>query len=90
MNTPITRTTAEIQITWEELPAEPKFIQEFYTTNLSTAAYTIQNITNTQTRRKLLFEKDSYIGSLLILDESPDVSGTDSVQFTISLPYSSL
>lgn len=90
MNTPISRETAEIDIIWKNLPAEPKFIQEFYTTNLSSATYTIQSIANTPARREFLFEKDSYTGSVLIVDDTPDIKGTDIVQFTISLPYSSL
>jgi hypothetical protein len=90
MQVPLTSDTTQIRIIWKNLPAEPKFIQEYYTTNLSAATYTIQNISNTLYRRELLFEKGAYIGSILILDDTPDIKGTDIVELHISLPYSSL
>lgn len=87
MQEPLTPESEQIVLTWRELAAEPRFVQEYYVNALETAGYTITVTANTQTRRQLLFEKTPYIGSLLIRDTSPESKGTDYVEITVSLPF---
>lgn len=89
MKEPLTPESEQIELVWRDLPAEPRFIQEFYTTTFESNAYDITVTANTAARRQIMFEHNEYIGSVLIRDNTPDIKGTDFVQFTISLPLDS-
>lgn len=89
MKEPITPNTRRIEMTWTHLPAEPRFIQEYYQTTLESAAFIITPTAESTARRQLLFEKDDQIGSVIIRDNSPDTAGTDYVQLTVSIPFES-
>ena len=87
---PIRRQYTQIEFTWDHLNAEPKFIQEFYTTTLSQSSYDMSlSEQTTATKRHLLFEKEGTIGTITIRDNTPEKKGTDTVIMTLSIPIDS-
>lgn len=71
-----------VTIYWENLTAEPKFIQDHYKINLQRAGYLVnEDISNDKAVRQLYFIKDTTEGTLYIKD-IPTNRGTDSLILT--------
>lgn len=69
-------------IYWTNLSAEPKFIWDYYKTNLKRAGFSLVEGNKTS---ELYFKKDSTEGALTISDD-PAVTGTDALTITALLP----
>lgn len=66
-----------VTIEWADLIAEPKFIQDYYKTNLRRAGYvTALKTSEDKTTWELTFSKDDVTGVLFISD-TPTKTGTD-------------
>lgn len=86
LNEPLTPERQHIEMVWYFLNAEPRFIQEFYVTELEKADYALTITAASPLRRQILFEKGEVIGSILIQDADTNQQGTDQVSMKISLP----
>ncbi len=76
----INDTRDTLTIEWKQLIAEPKFIQEYYKTNLLRAGYTLSvDINEDKTIWELHFSKDTTEGTLHISD-TPSKTGTDIIR----------
>lgn len=74
-----------VKIEWNPLPAEPKFIQQFYTQELEKNGFEVSEPSNTERTRKFTFQKAEIEGVLYIEDE-PKNPGTDYFSLTIMSP----
>lgn len=75
-----------VTIEWKNLIAEPKFIQDYYKTNLRRAGYDTSVTTNSEkTIWELHFSKDTVEGTLFISD-TPSQTGTDLFTLTTLFP----
>lgn len=85
INTPITTYTNTTVITWEQLGAEPEFIDEWYYNELSKQQLAVTRASVSSTSRALRFTDTAINGSLSIDDPTPD-AGTDSVTMRVEYP----
>lgn len=75
-----------VTIEWKDLIAEPKFIQDYYKTNLRRAGYvTALKTSEDKTTWELTFSKDDVTGVLFISD-TPTKTGTDLFTLTTLFP----
>lgn len=65
---------------WSDLPANPKFVRDFYLDDLSRRGFAVSDQDN-----QIFFRKEKTSGEILITDE-PSVPGTDFITLTISQP----
>ncbi len=70
---------------WTNLSAEPKFIVEYYQTELKQKQFQIQSTGKTSSSTQLLFEKNDINGAVYIQDETPRKEGTDFVSVRIQI-----
>ncbi|MFA4831646.1 MAG: hypothetical protein WC862_04445 [Patescibacteria group bacterium] len=82
---PITKQKDTIEIEWNNLSAEPSFVQKFYTTELGRGMFNLETTTETETTIQLIFDKDGINGALYINDNKQK-SGTDYAVLTINMP----
>lgn len=75
-----------VTIQWKDLIAEPKFIQDFYRTNLRRSGFSVTSTVNDdRTVWELQFSKDKTEGTLFITD-TPSKTGTDDFTLTTLFP----
>lgn len=82
MRDPVFENRDMVTITWSELPAQPKFIEEYYTTELEKQGYTTQKDVFPDGSIRLRFLNKNHNGSLVIQDSS-DKDGTDYVRLRV-------
>lgn len=71
-----------VMIYWSDLTAEPKFIQDFYATNLRRSGYTVSTtIASDKTVWEIEFTKDATEG-ILFIEDDPTRTGTNTVTLT--------
>lgn len=85
MRRPVTDQRDVVDIEWTDLSAQPKFIQNFYQTELAKNAFTIMIASETDAVRQFTFEKDEVSGLLFIRDDAAQ-DGTDYARLTIRIP----
>ncbi|MBI4993063.1 MAG: hypothetical protein HZC26_02925 [Candidatus Magasanikbacteria bacterium] len=74
-----------IQIEWTELPAEPRFVYNYYKNELEKTGFLIDTSQNNEQVKQFSFQKDSVEGALFIEDTMKN-KGTDYVSLTINFP----
>ncbi len=74
-----------VQIEWDDLLAEPLFIQKYYETQLKKKGYKIKNEKNSSSAYELSFEGRGVDGSVFIKDDVSE-DGTDYLSLTVSTP----
>lgn len=84
---PITDQRDTVTIEWENLSAEPSFVQEFYDTELKKSGFDVQISAITESTRQMIITKDSITG-VLIVEDNANKSGTDTLTLTLSFPPS--
>lgn len=85
MKKPISNRRDIIQIEWAALGAEPKFISEYYQTELEKNEYKISNNSVTDEIHQFSFQKEEIEGVIYIEDKTPE-SGTDYFSLTVNSP----
>lgn len=74
-----------IEIEWRELPAQPKFIDEYYQQEFKRKGFAIDVASSSATVRQFTFTKGDVTGSTFIQD-APEDEGTTFILMTIQLP----
>lgn len=74
-----------LQIEWGELPAEPKFIQEYYQSELQKNNFQTNLPSLTDNVRQFTFQQNEITGAFYIEDEAKK-SGTDYFSLTVKWP----
>lgn len=74
-----------ITLEWKNLSAEPKFIEEYYTNELTKSNFTLENAARTASSSQILFQKEEISGTLSIQDTTPKTEGTDTVLLKVHM-----
>lgn len=74
-----------VTLEWKNLAAEPKFVEEYYTNELTKNNFTLEKAGQTTSSSQILFEKEQTSGTLLIQDTTPKIEGTDTVILKIHM-----
>lgn len=87
MREPITDKRDIIQIEWSALPAEPKFINNYYRTEMLKNKFKIEDTVVNGNIRQFHFslETEGLTGVVYIVDD-PQTTGTDLVSLTVNVP----
>lgn len=80
---PIAEVKDTITLEWKALPAEPKFIEEYYTNELTKNHFTLETASKTASSSQILFQKEKISGVVYIQDNSPTIEGTDLITLKI-------
>lgn len=82
LNAPITDTRDAVTIAWNDLAAEPDFLADFYTDELTARGFTITRTANDDRTKRILFSKYPIDGVFTIRD-NPETSGTNEARMTV-------
>jgi hypothetical protein len=82
---PITKQKDTFEIEWRNLPADPQFVQDYYTTELKKNNYEVIVATENQTIRQLTFSQNDIEGVMYIKDDNK-TTGTDQAILTVTVP----
>lgn len=74
----------KIQIEWTELPAEPRFVYNYYKDELIKAGFTVNESSNKDDIRQFAFVLNDTEGVLYITDDAQK-EGTDFVSLTVNI-----
>lgn len=74
----------KVQIEWTELPAEPRFIYNYYKDELTKVGFVVNETADKDNIRQFIFSLDNTEGVLYITDEAQK-SGTDFVSLTVNI-----
>lgn len=85
MKEPVTDHRDIIKIEWTELPAEPKFVYEYYQSELERNDFKLKNKNNNNKNYQFSFSKDNIEGVLYIEDVAQK-TGTDYISLTVNTP----
>jgi len=85
MNKPAKKKERKVVIEWKNLSAEPDFIYDFYSTELSKNDFEVNTSVNKKTKKQIGFSRGQIVGSLFIKDE-PEIPGTTSLSLDIVIP----
>lgn len=77
-----------IKIEWQDLSATPKFIQDYYQTELKKGEFEVNITTENDDMRQFIFMLENIDGVLYIKDNHEEV-GTDYLSITINIPNES-
>lgn len=84
---PITDQRDIWQIEWTGLQAEPKFIQEYFASELKKHNFKIDNETVGEKIRQFSFiNKDENIDGVIYILDEPSIQGTDYLSLTANIP----
>ncbi len=72
-------------IEWQALSAEPRFLSEFFRTNLKKQDFSLEENTDTDNTAALRFSKDQVNGTLIIQDQK-EKTGTDMMILIVAVP----
>ncbi|HYE59832.1 MAG TPA: hypothetical protein VEA18_01450 [Candidatus Kapabacteria bacterium] len=87
MKKPLTDTRHTLQIEWTDLPAQPKFIENYYKNELKKNNFDILQSTEGDTIRQFLFTNTTTsIDGVLYMSDTPDKDGTDYVSLNVNYP----
>ncbi len=76
--------TDRVEITWENLNAQPSFIFRYYQTELAKVNFEITVTENTDTAKELIFNnKNHTINGTLLISDTSKASGTDTMRLMI-------
>lgn len=84
MKEPIADHRDKVQIEWEALPAEPRFIYNYYKDELQMESFEINQSQNDEAIRQFAFFRDQTEGVLYITDDA-ERAGTDFVSLTVNI-----
>ncbi|PSO45897.1 MAG: hypothetical protein BRC22_00380 [Parcubacteria group bacterium QH_9_35_7] len=85
MNKPAKKKERKVVIEWKNLSAEPDFIYDFYSTELSKNDFEVNTSVNKKTKKQIGFSRGQIVGSLFIKDD-PEIPGTTSLSLDIVIP----
>lgn len=85
MKEPVTDKRDIVQIEWSALPAEPRFIQNYYKTELKKDNYKIEDSASTDNVRQFHFSSiKENVEGVIYIEDDPKNSGTDYVSLTVN------
>ena len=73
-------------ITWKNLDAGPKFVQDFYRGELTKRGYTLETSTETSEIKQFTFKNTKDIEGAIYIKDIPDKNGTDTVVLSLQMP----
>ncbi|HLD31664.1 MAG TPA: hypothetical protein VJB37_02095 [Patescibacteria group bacterium] len=76
----------QVKIEWLDLPADPKFVYNYYQDELEKKKFSITELINTKETKQFSFQREKIEGALLITDD-PDQPGTTAVTLTTNIPF---
>lgn len=82
---PVASTPDTILLEWDHLSAEPKFIEEYYKSELKKKQFSVEQASRTASSTQLLFKKDATAGAIFITDNDARREGTDYVSVKINM-----
>lgn len=85
MRTPIAEQEDIYTVEWKNLPAEPRFIAEYYKTEMENANFTLQYDQKNGSIRQMLYSSSSTLVNVMIDGPENARHTTDDVTLTISL-----
>lgn len=85
MKKPIADHRDVIDLSWSDLPATPKFLQNFFQIELEKTGYAVMIASETDAIRQFTFSKNNIDGVIVIRDDSIR-DGTDEMRMTINIP----
>jgi len=84
MKEPVADHRDKVQIEWEALPAEPRFIYNYYKDELQMENFEITQSQNDEAIKQFFFKRDKTEGVLYITDDA-ERPGTDFVSLTVNI-----
>ena len=84
MKEPVADHRDKIQIEWTELPAEPRFIYNYYKDELTKTGFIINEAVDKNNIRQFGFKLGNTEGVLYITDDAQK-EGTDFVSLTVNI-----
>lgn len=84
MKEPVADHRDKVQIEWTELPAEPKFVYNYYKDELVKAGFAVNEASDKDNIKQFAFSLDDTEGVLYIIDDAQK-PGTDFVSLTVNI-----
>ncbi len=84
MKEPVADHRDKVQIEWSDLPAEPKFVYNYYKDELTRAGFAVNESLDKDNVRQFAFVLDKTEGVLYITDNAEN-GGTDFVSLTVNI-----
>ena len=88
MKEPVADHRDKVQVEWTELPAEPRFVYNYYKDELLKAGFAINEAANKDNIRQFAFSLNNTEGVLYITDDAQK-EGTDFVSLTVNFDQTS-
>ncbi len=88
MKEPVADHRDKVQVEWTELPAEPRFVYNYYKDELLKARFAINEAANKDNIRQFAFSLNNTEGVLYITDDAQK-EGTDFVSLTVNFDQTS-
>jgi hypothetical protein len=84
MKEPVADHRDKVQIEWTDLPAEPRFIYNYYKDELQMESFEINQSQNDEAIRQFAFNRNQTEGVLYVSDDA-ERAGTDFVSLTVNI-----
>lgn len=82
---PVAKTPDTILLEWDHLSAEPRFVEEYYKSELKKKQFSVEQTSRTASSTQLLFQKEATTGAIFITDNDARREGTDYVSVKINM-----